>query len=181
MVANPEALVVPLPDESEAVPLMMAKLTTTFAFGTPTLSASTVSGTASVAPCPTQRVCVTATRSSVDEVPTTVACCDCGGVYEAGARAIVIVLCPVAVGVTQLEDSPAPSLSTAHEEAPPHAENCRPLVALHAIVAPLTGVIPSAATARTRMALAAADPIRVARSPPFSRKRGSVGTAPKGR
>src|SRR5258705_11077473 len=106
MVANPVPLVVALPAESEAVPLVMAKLTTRFAFGTPRLSASTVSGTATVAPCPTQRVGVTATRSSADEVPTTVACSDCGGEYDAGARAIVIVLRPVAVGVTQLEDSP---------------------------------------------------------------------------
>src|ERR1700704_5436758 len=140
MVANPEASVVPLPDESEAVPFMTAKLTTTFAFGIPTLSASIVSGTAIVAPCPTQRVGVTATRSSVDEVPTTVARCDCGGEYEAGARAIVIVLCPIAVGVTQLEDSPASSLSTEHEEARLHVENCKPLVALQVIVAPFTGV-----------------------------------------
>src|ERR1700675_3497980 len=165
MVANPEALVVPLLAESEAAPLVMAKLTVTLAFGTPRLSASTVSGTASVAPCPTQRVGVTATRSSVDEVPTTVACCDCGGLYEAGARAIVIVLCPVAVGVTQLEDSPASSLRTEQEETP-HTENCKPLVALHAIVDPLTGVMPSAATARTRMELAAADPTGVTGSAP---------------
>src|SRR6266849_79100 len=174
MVANPKALVVPLPDESEAVPLVTAKLITTFALGTPRSSASTVTGTASVAPCPTQRVGVTATRSSADEVPTTVACCDCGGEYEAGARAIVIVLCPVAVGVTQLEDSPASSLSTEHEDAPLHSENCRPLVALHTIVAPLTGVIPSAATARTRMALAAAEPTGAAGSAPCSRSKRSV-------
>src|SRR5580658_8413371 len=51
---------------------------------------------------------------------------------------------PVAVGVTMLEDSPASSLSTEQEEAAPHAENCKPLVALQAIVAPLTGVTPSA-------------------------------------
>jgi hypothetical protein len=93
----------------------------------------------------------------VVDVPTTVACCDCGGEYDAGARAIVIVLGPVTVGVTRLEDSPASSLSTEQEEPPPHVENCKPLVAVevHAIVAPLTGVTPSAATARTRMALAA--------------------------
>jgi hypothetical protein len=60
--------------------------------------------------------------------------CVCGGEYEAGARAIVIVLCPVAV-VTQLEDSAASSLSTEQEDAPLHAENCKPLVALQAIVA----------------------------------------------
>src|ERR1700737_323538 len=161
MVANPEALVVALPAESAAVPWVMAKLTPTFAFGAARLSASTVSGTASVAPCPTQRVGVTATRSSADEVPTTVACCDCGGLYEAGARAIVIVLCPVAMGVTQLEDSPASSLSTEHEEAPLHVENCKPLVALQVIVAPFTGVIPLAATTRTRMAFAAAEPTGV--------------------
>jgi hypothetical protein len=134
MAANPEALVIPLLAESEAVPLVIAKLTVTFAFGTPRLSASTVRVTASVAPCPTQRVGATATRSSAEEVPTTVACCVCGE-YEAGARAIVIVLCPVAVGVAQLEDSPASSLSTEQEDAPLHAENCKPLVALQAIVA----------------------------------------------
>jgi hypothetical protein len=99
---------------------------------TPRLSASTVRVTASVAPCPTQRVGATATRSSAEEVPTTVACCVCGGEYEAGARAIVIVLCPVAVGVTQLEDSPASSLSLSKKM---HAEICKPLVALQAIVA----------------------------------------------
>src|ERR1700737_2470181 len=171
MVANPEALGVALPSESEATPLVVGKLTITFGFGTPRLSASTVSGTASVAPCPTQRVGVTATRSSADEVPTTVACCDCGGEYEAGAKAIVIVLCPVAVGVTQLEDSPASSLSTEHEEPPLHAENRKPLVALQAIVAPLTGVIPSAATTRTRIALAAAEPTGVNGSAPCSRSK----------
>ena len=129
MVANPELLVVALAAESEAVPWVIAKLTATFALGTPRLSASTVSGTAMVAPWPIQRVGVTAARSSVDDVPTTVACCDCGGEYDAGARAIVIVLGPVAVGVTKLEDSPASSLSTEQEEAPLHAENCTPLVA----------------------------------------------------
>src|ERR1019366_10803824 len=123
MVANPEPLVVPLPAESEAVPLVIAKLTTTFALGTPRSSASTVSATASVAPCPTQRVGVTATRSSAVEVPSTVACCDCGGEYDNGASAIVIVLCPVAAGITQLDDSPASFLSPEQEEAPLHAES----------------------------------------------------------
>jgi hypothetical protein len=61
--------------------------------------------------------------------------CGGGGEYQSGARAIVIVLCPVAVGVTQMEDSPASSLSTEQEDAPLQAENCKPLVALHAIVA----------------------------------------------
>src|SRR5271157_2912032 len=178
MVANPEPSVVPPPAESEVVPFMIAKLTATFALGTPRSRASTVRGTAIVAPCPTQRVGVTATRSSVDEVPTTVACCVCGGEYDAGARAIVIVLCPLAVGVTQLEDSPTSSLSTEQEEAALHAENCKPLVALHAIVAPLTGVTPSAATARTRIGLAAADPTGVAGSAPCSRSNRSVARAP---
>src|ERR1700687_1270858 len=137
MVANPEPLVVALPAESEAVPFVIAKLIVTFALGTPRPRASTVSGTAIVAPCPIQRVGASATRSSVDEVANTVACCVCGGEYDAGARAIVIVLCPVAVGVTQLEDSPASSLRTEPEDAPPHTENCEPAVALQAIVAPL--------------------------------------------
>src|SRR5258708_32428854 len=119
MVANPEALVIALPAESEAVPLVTAKLTATFAFGTPKLSTSTVSGTASVAPCPTQRVGITATRSSVDEVPTTVACCDCGGEYDAGAGAIVIVLCPVAAGGTQHESSPPSTPNTGNGDDPP--------------------------------------------------------------
>src|SRR5258708_12093707 len=130
MVANHGALVVATPAESGAVPLVTAKLLATFAFGTPRLSASTVSGTARVAPCPTQRVGVTATRSSVDEVPTTVACCDCGGEYDAGARAIVIVLCPVAAGVTQLENSPPPPLTTEKEEPPPPPQNRKPLLPL---------------------------------------------------
>src|ERR1700682_1917506 len=111
-------------------------------------------------------------------MPATVACCDCGGEDEAGARAIVIVLCPVAVGVTQLEDSPASSLSTEHEEAPLHVENCKALVALQDIVAPFTGEIPSAATTRTRIALAAADPTGVNGSAPCSRSRRSVDKAP---
>ncbi len=132
MVANPELLVVALPAESEAVPLVIAKLTTTFAIGVPKSRASTVRGTASVEPCPTRRVGVTAARSSVVDVPTTVACCACGGEYDTGASAIVIVLGPVAVGVTKLEDSPASSLNTEQEDAPLHAENCKPLVALHA-------------------------------------------------
>src|SRR5208282_2249591 len=142
MVANPEALVVALADDSPAVPLVTTKLTATFACGTPRSSASTVSGTAIVAPCPTQLVGATAARSRVVEVATSVACCDCGGEYDAGARAIVIVLCPVAVGVTELEDSPASSVSTEQEEAPLQTENCRPFVAVavHAMVAPLTGV-----------------------------------------
>src|SRR5271157_974999 len=178
MVANPEPFVIPPPAESEVVPLVTVKLTATFALGTPRSSAWTVSGTAIVAPCPTQRVGVMATRSRVDEVPTTVACCVCGGEYDAGARAIVIVLCPLAVGVTQLEDSPTLSLSTEHDDAALHAENCKPLVALQAIVAPLTGVTPSAATARTRMALAAWDPTGVAGSAPCRRSRRSVARAP---
>src|SRR6266851_4957599 len=178
MAANPEPLVVPLPAESEAAPLVILKLTATFAFGTPRFRASTVSGTAMVAPFPTQRVGVNATRSSVDEVPSTVACCVCGDEYDAGARAIVTVLGPVTAGVTQLEDSPASSPSTEQEEAPLHAENCKPLVALQTIVAPLTGVIPSAATARTRMGLAAAEPTGAAGSEPCSRSKRSVDRAP---
>src|SRR5260221_4202964 len=178
MVANPEALVIALPAESEAVPLVTAKLTATFAFGTPKLSTSTVSGTASVAPCPTQRVGVTATRSSVDEVPTTVACCTCGGEYDAGARAIVIVLCPVAAGVTQLEDSPASSLNTEQEEAPPHAENCKPLVALQAIGAPFTGVNPPAPTARPPVEFRGPRPTGMSGSAPIRRNRRSVQSAP---
>src|SRR5208282_5825871 len=178
MVASPEALVPALLAESEAVPLLTEKLTVTFALGTPRSSASTVSGTAIVAPCPTQRVGIRATRSSADDVPTNVACCVCGGEYEAGARAIVIVLCPVAVGVTKVDDSPASSLSTEQEKAPAHTENCEPLVALHAIVAPLTGVIPSAATTRTRMAFAAADPTGVDGSPACRRSNRSVDRAP---
>src|SRR5271166_1524363 len=178
MVANPEPFVIPPPAESEVVPLVTVKLTATFALGTPRSSAWTVSGTAIVAPCPTQRVGVMATRSRVDEVPTTVACCVCGGEYDPGASAIVIVLAPVAVGVTQLEDSPAASLSTKQKVAPPQTENCKPSVALQAIVAPFTGVIPSAATARTRMAFAAGDPTAVAGSAPCSRSNKSVGEAP---
>src|ERR1035441_9217692 len=179
MAANPELLVVALLAESDAFPLVTAKLTATFACGTPKSRASTISGTASVAPCPIHRVGVSAARSSAVEVPTTVACCDCGGEYTAGASAIVIVLVPVAVGVTPLEDSPASSVSTEQEEAPLHAENCRPLVALQAIVAPLTGVTPSAATARTRMGLAAAEPTGVAGSAPCNRNSRSVARAPQ--
>src|SRR6266852_4489152 len=147
MVERPEPLVVPLLDESEAVPLVMLKLIATFAFGTPRLSVSTVSGTAIVAPCAIQRVGVSATRSSPDAVPTTVACCVWGGEYDSGARAMVMVLAPVTMGVTKLEASPASSVKTEQEEVPLHAENRSPFVAPQAIVAPLTGVIPSAATA----------------------------------
>src|SRR5260370_19861253 len=154
MVANPELLVVALVAESDAVPFVTAKLTATFTLGTPKSSASTVSGTASVAPCPTHFVGVAAARSIAVEVPTSVACCDCGAGYDAGARAIVIVLVPIAVGVTPLEDSPASSVSTEQEEDPLHAENCNPLVALQAIVAPLTGVTPSPTTAPPRIDLA---------------------------
>src|SRR5271166_5168857 len=130
MVANPKLLVAALPAESEAVPLVTAKLTVTFAMGAPKLSATRVRGTAMVAPCPIHRVGDTAARSSVEDVPATVACCDCGGEYEAGARAIVIMLAPVVVGVARLEDSPASSLSTEQEVTPLHTESCNPLVAL---------------------------------------------------
>src|SRR5450755_3896445 len=178
MEASPAPLVIALLAESDAVPLVNLKLMVTFGFGTPRSSTSTVSGMAMVAPCPTQRAGVRTTKSRAEDVPTTVACCDCGGEYTAGARAVVIVLVPIAVGVTQLEASPAASLSAEHEEDPLHMENCKPLAALHAIVAPFTGVTPSAATARTRIALAACDPMGVDGSEPCKRSRRSVARAP---
>jgi hypothetical protein len=47
----------------------------------------------------------------------------------------VIVLCPVAVGVTQLGRLSRFIAQPEQEDAPLHAEICKPLVALQAIVA----------------------------------------------
>ena len=78
-VANPDVLVVALPAESEAVPFVTKKLTAMFAMGLPRFRASTVSGTAIVAPSPIQRVGVMATKSMLVDVASTLACCICGG------------------------------------------------------------------------------------------------------
>jgi len=82
----------------------------------------------------------------------------------------VIVLCPVAIGVTQLDDSPDWSLSTEQLVPPPQIESAVPFVVPHTIVAPFTGVTPSDATTCTRIGFAACDPTGVAGSEPCSRR-----------
>ena len=84
----------------------------------------------------------------------------------------------MAVGVNQLKDSPASSLSTEQAEVLPQRESCEPLDTLQAMVAPLTGVTPSEATARTWIGLAVCDPTGVDGSAPCSRSKRSVAAAP---
>src|SRR5438045_2415726 len=90
--------------------------------GIPMFSTRTVSGTSMVAPCATHCVGATAAKSSADSEPTRVACVDCGGVYDAGARLAVMLLVPTAVGVTCVEAIPASSLSAEQFDPPPQAD-----------------------------------------------------------
>ena len=82
----------------------------------------------------------------------------------------MIVLCPVATGGTQVDDSPDWSLSTEQLVPVPQIESAVPFVVLYATVAPLTGVTPSDATTCTRIGFAACDPTGVAGSEPCSRR-----------
>ena len=68
-----------LPMKAKPCPLVNLKLTVHSAAARRGRALRRSSGTAMVAPCPTQRVGVSAARSSAVEVPTTVACCVCGG------------------------------------------------------------------------------------------------------
>src|SRR5579862_9347220 len=65
---------------------------------------------------------------------------------------------PTAAGVSHATAVPLWSDMTVHEDAPPQAESCRLLPALHPIVAPPTGVTPSDASTRTIIALGAVVP-----------------------
>src|SRR5512143_609644 len=159
--AYPASLLAPVPAERPAAPFSTRNVISTFACGTPCLSTRTDSGTSSVAPYAIHFVGSTAARSSGVVVPTTVACLLCGGLYEAGASAAVMVLVPVAVGVTPVDAIPASSVSTEQLEAPAQVESVAPFVVDHAIVAPATAVTPSAATARTRIGFAASAPTGV--------------------
>src|SRR5882672_4980682 len=141
-------------------------------------STRTVSGTSMVAPVAIHRVGWTAPKSRADAVPNMVACFDCGGEYEAGARVAVMVLVPMAVGVTWVDANPASSLKAEQFGAPPQTERLAPLVVVQATVAPLTAVDPSEATTRTRIGLAASAPTGVDGSDPSSRRRRSVAAAP---
>ena len=65
-----------------------------------------------------------------------------------------------------------------HEEAPLQAESCRALVAVQPMVAPLTGVTPSAASTRTLTGFGACVPTGVDGLSPYSRTMVSVAAAP---
>src|SRR5712671_5440211 len=176
--AYPLLSVVPVPDDRLPMPLETLKFIATLFWGTPMFSTRTVSGTSIVAPWATHLVGAIAAKSSADAVPTRVACFDCGGVYEAGARVAVMLLVPVAMGVTLVEATPASSLNAEQFEAPPQTERIAPLVVDHPTVAPLTGVTPSADTTRTRIGLAASAPTAVDGSAPCRRTSRSVAAAP---
>src|SRR5260370_8679993 len=90
-----------------------------------------------------------------------------------------MVATPVAPGVTQVEAAPPSSLVVLHDEVPPQAESVALLVVLQLTVAPLTGVIPSAATTRTRTGLVPCVPTGVEGFNPAPSTRFSVPAAPK--
>src|SRR4029077_20833246 len=101
------------------------------------------------------------------------------GLYTPGARVAVMIAFPVAAGVTQVEAIPLSSLITEHVEAPPQVESVAPLVVVHPMVAPFTGVVPSAASTRTITGLVAWVPTGVGGCTPGNRTILSVAAAPK--
>ena len=88
-----------------------------------------------------------------------------------------MLLVPMAVGVTWVDAKPASSLNAEQFEAPPQTERLAPLAVVQT-VAPLTGVVPSAATTRMRIGLAASAPHAVDGSDPSNRRSKSVAAAP---
>jgi len=90
------------------------------ASGAPMLSTRTVTERSIVAPWPTHFVGSTAPRSSDDSVPTSVACFDCGGVYEAERSIAVDTTHAVAVAVTCVDATPDSSLCISQLELPAH-------------------------------------------------------------
>jgi hypothetical protein len=88
-----------------------------------------------------------------------------------------MVATPNAVGVSKVAASPLWSLVTEHDD-PPQVESCTPLLALHPMVAPLTGVTPSDVTTRTIIGLAACVPTGVEGLSPLSRTIVSLAAAP---
>src|SRR5438270_134839 len=102
--------------------------------------------------------------------------------FAAGVANIVKVwqgaLLGAAHPVTCVNAMPDSSLSAEQLVAPPHAERLAPLVVDHATVAPFTGVVPSAATTRTRTGLAACPPTGVDGSDPCNSSNKSVEAAP---
>src|SRR5580765_2612677 len=99
--------------------------------------------------------------SDTDWVALRLVTTDFEELYAPGAKVAVMVATPAVAGVSQVAAFPFRSLVTEPKEAPLHAENCNPLLALHLIVAPLTGVTPSAARTRTLAGFAACVPTGV--------------------
>ena len=89
-----------------------------------------------------------------------------------------MVEAPTAPGVSHASALPLWSVVTEHEEVPLHAESCKALVALHATVAPLTGVTPSDASTRTVIGFGACAPTGTDGLMDVSRVKVSVAAAP---
>src|SRR5271167_1745668 len=89
-----------------------------------------------------------------------------------------MVEAPGRAGISQVSASPLWSVRIEQPETPPQAESCTLLVALQAMVAPLTGVTPSAASTRTLTGLVACVPTGVLGLRPISRTRESLAAAP---
>src|ERR1700688_4412786 len=90
-----------------------------------------------------------------------------------------MVAFPVAPGVTQVDATPLSSLIAEQLEAPLQIESAAPFVVDHPTVAPFTGVMPSAATTRTLIGLAACVPTGVGGFAPCNRTILSLAAAPK--
>src|SRR5882762_3331083 len=89
-----------------------------------------------------------------------------------------MVATPVAPGVTQVEAEPPSSVTVLHDDAPPQAARVALLLVLQPMVAPLTGVTPSAATTCTLTGLVACTPTGVRGFNPEISNRLSVAAAP---
>src|SRR5271157_2202100 len=86
---------------------------------------------------------------------------------------------PAADGVSHARELPLWSLSTEQDDVLLQAESCTPLLAFQPIVAPATGVTPSAATTRTLTGYGACAPTGVDGFRALIRRMLSVAAAPK--
>src|ERR1700733_4432646 len=161
-VAYPVELVCALAALSVPDPLTTVKFTFALFCGVPLLTARAVSGMPTVAPWAIQRYGVDTPMSDAVSVALSVALTDGDELYAPGARVAVTVPTPTLEGVSQVIASPLWSRVTEQAESPPQPESCTVLVELQAMVAPLTGVIPSADSTRTVIGRVACVPTGVA-------------------
>src|SRR5436305_15327669 len=93
--------------------------------GTPLDRMRAAIGRVTVAPWATQTGGVFNTRSSAEDVPSSVVCTCCGLEYDAGASFAVSVNTPADNTVMKVEAAPLWSVTTVQLAAPAHTDNPR--------------------------------------------------------